>query len=234
MTISYSVVIPAFNAAATLGAAIQSVLAQTLPPRAIIVVDDGSTDETATVALSYGTAVTLVRQANQGPGAATNAGFRRVETPYLATLDSDDVWLPRKIEVQARKFAEESDLVGVFTLARQFAEHEVPDPDSSGPEYRLWTRTTMLLKTDAAREVGDFHDFPGRLGELVDWLGRSRDMGHRHVMVEEVLAMRRVRVGSLSHALDSTRTRGYLVAVHEAIKRRQASRSAAEGTGDRS
>ncbi|MFM7844190.1 MAG: glycosyltransferase family 2 protein, partial [Planctomycetota bacterium] len=131
MTCSYSVVIPAFNAAATLGAAVQSVLAQTLPPHSIIVVDDGSTDETATVALSFGNAVTLVRQPNQGPGAATTAGFRRVETPFVATLDSDDLWLPRKIEVQARRFADDADLVGVFSLARQFAEHELPDPNAA-------------------------------------------------------------------------------------------------------
>lgn len=234
MTCSYSVVIPAFNAAATLGAAVQSVLAQTLPPHSIIVVDDGSTDETATVALSFGNAVTLVRQPNQGPGAATTAGFRRVETPFVATLDSDDLWLPRKIEVQARRFAEDADLVGVFSLVRQFAEHELPDPNAAGPEFRLWTRTTMMLRSDAARQVGDFHDFPGHLGELVDWLSRSRELGHRHVMVEEVLAMRRVRAGSLSHALDSTRARGYLVAVHEALKRRQASRAAAKETGDQS
>ena len=231
MTFSYSVVIPAFNAAATLGDAIRSVLAQTVPPHTVIVVDDGSADETAAIAMACGPPVTLVRQHNQGPGAATTAGFRRVATPYVATLDSDDVWLPRKIEVQSRRLTEEPDVGGVFSLARQFAEHETPDPDAPGPEFRLWTRTTMMLRTDAARQVGDFHDFPGRLGELVDWLGRSRDLGHRHVIVEEVLAMRRVRAGSLSHAIDTARARGYLVAVHEAIKRKQARRVAAGEEG---
>lgn len=222
MTFSYSVVIPAFNAAATLDEAIRSILAQTVPPHAIIVADDGSTDETAATVLAFGPPVTLVQQHNQGPGAATTAGFSRVTTPYVATLDSDDVWLPRKMEVQAQRFAEEDDIVGVFSLARQFAEHETPDPHAPGPEYRLWTRTTMVLRTEAAGQVGAFHDFPGRLGELVDWLSRSRELGHRHVMVEEVLAMRRVRAGSLSYSIDTTRARGYLVAVHEAIRRKRA------------
>jgi len=222
VTFSYSVVIPAFNAAATLGEAIRSILAQTAPPDAIIIADDGSTDETAAVAMAFGPPVTVVRQPNQGPGAATTAGFRQVMTPYVATLDADDVWLPRKMEVQSQRFAADPDLVGVFSLARQFAEHEAPDPSTPGPEYRLWTRTTMVLRTEASRQVGDFNDFPGRLGELVDWLSRSRELGHRHVMVEEVLAMRRVRVGSLSHSIDTARARGYLVAVHEAIRRKRA------------
>ena len=233
MTFSYSVVIPAFNAAATLDEAIRSILSQTVPPHAIIVVDDGSTDETAAVAIAFGPPVILVQQHNQGPGAATTAGFNRVTTPYVATLDSDDVWLPRKIEVQAQRFFDDADLVGVFSLARQFAEHETPDPHAPGPEYRLWTRTTMVLRTEAARQVGAFRDFPGRLGELVDWLSRSRELGHRHVIVEEVLAMRRVRAGSLSHSIDTARARGYLVAVHEAIRRKRARQACEDEEGVR-
>lgn len=118
-----------------------------------------------------------MQQPNQGPGAATTAGFRRVTTPYIATLDSDDIWLPRKMEVQARLFAEDANLVGVFSLARQFAEQETPDPLAPGPEYRLWTRNTMVVRAAAARQVGAFHDFPGRVADLVDWLGRSRKVG---------------------------------------------------------
>ncbi|WP_428031319.1 glycosyltransferase family 2 protein [Ancylobacter sp.] len=230
MSLDYSVVIPAYNAAGTLGEAIRSILAQTLPPDAIIVVDDGSTDDTAAVATAFGSPVTVVRQHNQGPGAATTAGFREVATPYFATLDADDVWLPPKMEVQAARLVGSPDITAAFSLARQFKDGETPDPHV-GPEYRLWTRTTMVLKTESARQVGDFHDFPGRLGELVDWLGRSRDLGHRHVMVEEVLAMRRVRAGSLSHSIDATRARGYLVAVHQAMKRRQARQAGPDDEG---
>ena len=95
-------------------------------------------------------------------------------------------------------------------------------PKPKGTVRRLWTRTTLLFRTEAAREVGDFVDLPGQLGEVIDWLARSRDLGHRHAMVEEILAMRRIRPGSLSSELDADRSRGYLFAVRNAIERRKA------------
>jgi glycosyltransferase involved in cell wall biosynthesis len=221
VTIVYSVVIPAYNAAATIRQALESVLCQTIPPREIIVVDDGSTDETAAVVAGYAGKVTLVSQDNRGPGAATTAGFGRVATPFIATLDADDLWLPRKIARQAARFEDDPGLAGVFTLARLFVDGEVPNGDGNGAVRRLWTRTTLLFRSDAAREVGDFIDLPGRLGEVIDWLARSRDLGQRHAIVEEVLALRRIRHGSLSYGRDSDRSRGYLAAVHAALERKR-------------
>jgi glycosyltransferase involved in cell wall biosynthesis len=221
MTFAYSVVIPAFNASPTIGDAIRSTLSQTRPPEAVIVVDDGSTDDTAAVAAAVRGPIDVIHQDNRGPGAATNAGIRRVATPFFATLDSDDLWLPEKIERQAAVFAAEPDVAGVFTLARLFADGEVPDPNGKGAIRRLWTRTTLLFRTDAARAVGEFTDLPGRLGEVIDWLARSRDLGQRHVMVEEILAMRRIRPGSLSYRADAERSRGYLAAVRDALERKK-------------
>jgi glycosyltransferase involved in cell wall biosynthesis len=229
VTLAYSVVIPAYNASGTIREAIDSVLRQTMRPQEIVVVDDGSTDETAAVVASMAERITVVRQDNAGPGAATTAGLRRVSTPFVATLDADDLWLPGKIARQAARFAEDPGLAAVFTLARLFADGEAPDPDGSGAVRRLWTRTTLLFRTAAAREVGDLVDLPGRLGEVIDWLARSRDLGHRHAMVEEVLALRRIRPGSLSHGRDADRRRGYLVAVHAALERRKRSVTRAEG-----
>jgi glycosyltransferase involved in cell wall biosynthesis len=223
MTFSYSVVIPAYNTAATLGQAVRSVLDQTVRPRAIIVVDDGSTDDTAAAVAGMGRGITVIRQENRGPGAATTAGFGRVATPFVATLDADDLWLPRKIERQAALFGRDPGLAGVFSLARLFADGAEPDPHGEGALRRLWTRTTMLYRTEAAREVGDFVDLPGRLGEVIDWLARGRDLGHRHALVEEVLALRRIRSGSLSYGCDAERSKGYLAAVRAALERKRQS-----------
>jgi glycosyltransferase involved in cell wall biosynthesis len=221
MTFSYSVVIPAFNAAKTIKQAIDSILGQTIPAREIIVVDDGSTDGTAALVGGIAGPITVIRQENRGPGAATTAGFNRVTTPFAATLDADDLWLPQKAARQAACFEADPDVAGVFTLARMFPDGETPDPEGGGAPRRLWTRTTLMFRTDAARAVGDFADLPGRLGEVIDWLARSRDLGQRHVMVEEVLAMRRIRPGSLSYGRDAERSRGYLVAIREAIERKK-------------
>lgn len=222
MPIAYSVVIPAYNAAPTIAETIASVMAQTVPAHDIFVVDDGSTDGTASVVAGLNGPITIINQENQGPGAATTAGFKRVVTPLVATLDADDLWLPMKIARQLATLDDDPGLTGVFSLARLFADGADPDPAGDGAVRRLWTRTTLLFRTAATREVGDLVDLPGRLGEMIDWLARSQELGHRHVMIEEILAMRRVRAGSLSSKLDADRSRGYLLAVHKAFERRKA------------
>jgi glycosyltransferase involved in cell wall biosynthesis len=93
-----AVVIPAYNRARLVAFAIESVLAQTRAPAEIIVVDDGSTDDTAAVAQSFG--ATVLRQSNAGVSAARNAGVRIAKSPWIAFLDSDDLWAANKLEVQ--------------------------------------------------------------------------------------------------------------------------------------
>lgn len=98
----YAVVIPAYRAAATLSHALDSVVAQTLPPRQIVVIDDGSPDgaELARIVAGYGGAVTLLRQDNAGPASARNTGVRATSTPWVAFLDADDSWLTHKMQAQ--------------------------------------------------------------------------------------------------------------------------------------
>jgi glycosyltransferase involved in cell wall biosynthesis len=100
MDSSVSVVIPAFNAAQYIGAAIASALAQSFQPQEVIVVDDGSTDGTAELVRRSWPGVQVLRQANRGSGAARNAGCGAARGEWLAFLDADDQWLPRKLERQ--------------------------------------------------------------------------------------------------------------------------------------
>jgi len=94
------VIIPAHNAGKFLAAAIDSALAQQGVPLRVIVVDDGSTDDTATIARSYGDSVLVVSQANRGLAAARNRGIAESTAPYLAPLDADDVWRSGKLARQ--------------------------------------------------------------------------------------------------------------------------------------
>jgi glycosyltransferase involved in cell wall biosynthesis len=98
-----SVIIPVWNRASEVCHAIDSALAQTLPPFEVIVVDDGSTDETLEVLARYRDRIRALRQDNQGVAAARNAGIAVARGDLLAFLDSDDVWLPRKLELQAAR-----------------------------------------------------------------------------------------------------------------------------------
>lgn len=95
-----SVVIPAWNSAATLPRAIDSVRAQTWTSHEIIVVDDGGTDDSLAVLAGYGDAVRVVSQANGGPASARNRGLREARGAYVAFLDADDHWRPEKLARQ--------------------------------------------------------------------------------------------------------------------------------------
>lgn len=95
-----SVVIPAYNRCGILPRAIRSVLNQTFLPGEIIVIDDGSTDQTAETVRNEFPGVCLVSQAQQGVSTARNHGVNMARLPWIAFLDSDDQWLPRKLEKQ--------------------------------------------------------------------------------------------------------------------------------------
>ena len=93
-----SAIIPAYNAAATAGAAIESVLAQSYREFELIVVNDGSTDTTAEVLRRYGDRIMVIEQANAGAAAARNTGLRAAHGTYIALLDADDLWKPQLLE----------------------------------------------------------------------------------------------------------------------------------------
>lgn len=98
--VKVSVIIPCYNSARYLAEAINSVLAQTVPAHEIIVIDDGSTDGSAGVAMSFAPHVKLIRQPNRGESAARNAGISASSGDWIAFLDSDDVWHPDKLKIQ--------------------------------------------------------------------------------------------------------------------------------------
>lgn len=95
-----SVAIPAYNAADTLAETLRSVVSQTHQALDIVVIDDGSTDETAAVAESFGNRVRLVRQANRGIAWARNASLQAARGEFIALLDADDLCEPERIAVQ--------------------------------------------------------------------------------------------------------------------------------------
>ena len=109
MTHSVSVIIPTYNRIRTLSRALDSVLAQTRTVDEIIVIDDGSTDSTVDLVLGNYPQVTLLQQPNLGVSAARNLGIREATSDWIALLDSDDRWLPTKLEAQFALLEEHPD-----------------------------------------------------------------------------------------------------------------------------
>src|SRR6185369_7640984 len=115
-----SVIIPTYNSARFLTEAIDSVLAQSFKDFEILVIDDGSTDETKAMMQRYGSPVRYIYQANAGVAAARNRGIAESRGKYIAFLDADDAWCARKLETQLNALARNADhraCYSAFTVA---------------------------------------------------------------------------------------------------------------------
>ncbi len=113
---SLSVIVPLFNKAAYIRRALDSIAHQTFGDFEVIIVDDGSTDESDMIACSYPDArFRVVRQENQGPGAARNTGITESTGELIAFLDADDEWLPHHLETAVRAFDQHRSRLASFT-----------------------------------------------------------------------------------------------------------------------
>lgn len=158
-----SVVIPAYNAAHFLPRCLKSVFAQTLKPAEVIVVDDGSVDNTAAMAGELGAKV--VSRANGGLSAARNTGIQSAASGWIALLDADDRWAPEKLERQAACVG--SDTVLVYTGIRIFDDSEIledrPAIDVASAKKMLRYRnpiapSSVLVRRDAVQQGGGFRE----------------------------------------------------------------------------
>jgi len=138
MTPRFSVIIPAYNSATTLARAVDSVLAQSYPAQEIIVIDDGSTDETADIAGRYGDKLRYLRQDNAGVSSARNHGARIAKGDWLTFLDADDWYYPNRLRLHAEWIGEDATL--------DFLTGDYEYRDTTG--YLLWT---SMMQHDAGR-----------------------------------------------------------------------------------
>jgi glycosyltransferase involved in cell wall biosynthesis len=214
-----SAIVPAWNAAERLAATLASITAQTLPADEVIVVDDGSTDATAAVALAAGAHV--LRQARQGPGAALNAGMAASRGDLIGWLDDDDLWAPDKLAVEAAALAADPALDGVFGHVRCFADPGLDDtlyvPEGAQPG---WLSGALLIRRASQDLVGPFD--PAAAGtHFIDWMDRARLLGLCFAMRPETVLYRRIRIGSFSTP-SARRNAAYVRTARSAIARRRA------------
>jgi glycosyltransferase involved in cell wall biosynthesis len=191
-----SVIIPVFNGARYLSEAINSVINQTLGPFEVIIVDDGSTDETPGVATSFGSAIHYDRQLHKGISATLNRGIHLARGELFAFLDADDVWLPHKLQKQVAMLQIQPDLDMVFGYSLYFASPDLDAdaarrlyiPDKPQPAFG---KSAMLIKRASFLKVGLF-DVSWQTGDFVDWFAKSMEADLKSHMLPDVLFKRRV------------------------------------------
>jgi hypothetical protein len=216
---SYAIAIPAYNAERTIAETLDSVLAQTVQPFEIVVLDDGSSDATAAIAGGHPAAPLVISMPNSGCGTATTHAIHATTAPMVATLDADDIWLPEKMACQLARLEASGPKAISFTRARQFRHGEVDQ--SSGLERDSINRSTMVLHRATFDQVGPIIDPPGGAGDMVDWLGRARAAGLNLDVLPKVLMLRRIIEGSMTYGAKEDFHRGYLSVARAAILRRR-------------
>ncbi len=205
-----SVVMPAYNAAATIGEAIESVLAQTMPHWELIVVDDGSTDETAAVVQRYGEQdgrIHLLQQANAGGSAARNSGIAQARFAWLLFLDADDWLLPAHLEKMTAALVQDASLdavhCGWHRVAPDGSRGEArfaPDQPDLFPvfaEQCAFQTNACLVHVSLVTAVSGFDESFQTCQDWDFWQRIARS-GARFGAVAEVLALYRTRPGSVS------------------------------------
>ncbi len=216
--------VPMFNAEQYVGEALDAILSQTTPPAEVLAVDDGSTDGSAAVVASFGSAVRLVSRANGGVSAARNTGFAAASHPWIAVCDNDDVWLPTKLERQVEAVRANPNVGVVFTWLTEFLSPEIP-PESVITRAPMELATgplisTMLAHRHALDAVGPF-DEKQRVGDWIEWYARLIDTDVVAYTVPEVLARRRHHLNNNSNR-EAAHKREMLSVMRAHLERRRA------------
>jgi glycosyltransferase involved in cell wall biosynthesis len=242
-----SVIIPTFNRAQKVSRAISSVLDQTFADFEVIVIDDGSVDETADVLAGFKDRITLISHSeNRGVSAARNTGIKASQSPFISFLDSDDYWLPEKLDTQVRYFRENPDAVACQpeeiwirngVRVNPWKKHIKPSGEIFGRSLKLCvvSPSAVMIRRSIFDEVGLFdEDFPVcedydlwlRIGcrypiHLIDRFLLVKEGGHPDQLSSMLKGMDRFRIKAMIKLLqEGCLNREQTLAVHHELERK--------------
>ena len=195
-----NVVVPVRDGARYLEEALRSIADQTVPPLEVIVVDDGSRDDSARIAERLGARV--IRQDHAGQAAARNRGVDESRGELVAFLDADDTWPRERLERATAALGSEPAVDLVFGHVHEFVSPDLSPaaaarlrPAEAHHPARL--PGTLLARRSALERVGPFST-DWQVGELMEWLLRAREAGLRESMLDEVVLLRRLHDSNTS------------------------------------
>jgi glycosyltransferase involved in cell wall biosynthesis len=242
-----SVIIPTFNRAQKVLRAISSVLSQTFEDFEVIVIDDGSVDETTDVLVQFKDRITLITHSeNLGVSAARNSGIKASRSPLIAFLDSDDYWLPEKLDTQVRYFRENPDAVACQpeeiwvrngVRVNPWKKHIKPSGDIFEQSLKLCvvSPSAVMVRRDLLDEVGLFdedlpvcedYDLWLRIGCrypvcLINTYLLVKEGGHPDQLSSMLKGMDRFRIKAMVKLLDDGRlNKNQTMAVHRELEKK--------------
>jgi glycosyltransferase involved in cell wall biosynthesis len=197
-----SIIVPVHNGGVFVGHAIRSVLAQSYRPIDIVVIDDGSTDDSAGVAERFGDPVRVWRQPNGGPPAARNRGLSLARGPVVGFLDADDLYAPDKLTWQVARLQTHPDRD--IVIGRREYRELVGDDPGAGPVFAHLPDDHLSLQLGCALFRRPVFDRVGPLDETMwfcddwDWFLRARELGVRLLLHHHVVLHQRVHTGNIT------------------------------------
>lgn len=221
--VDVSVVIPAHNAERHICDAVDSALAQAGVTVEVIVAENCSTDRTrAVIEQTYGSSVRIVTESRLGIGHARNAGIRLASGKYVALLDADDIWLPRKLERQVAALEATPGAGLVFCHGHEFYDPGLDQDQRKEfrcrPEpYAFLIPSGLLAARTTFLQIGEFPDMV--VGEFIAWYGWAQWLGVQTSVLPDILVRRRVHACNTTRAAGSAK--GYIQAAKWLMDRRR-------------
>lgn len=213
-----SVIIPVYNREKYISEAVDSVLAQNYNPMELIVVDDGSTDQTRCALKKYQEHIAYIYQKNGGVAGARNTGLKAAKGKFTAFIDSDDVWAPFKLKKQISLFDENPSLEIAIGFTVTF--RNVLSEMKTEQKYFELSLGSALIKPSVFNAIGAF-DEDLKLGEDTDWFLRARENGTSIAIHNDVVSYVRKHSGNITN--DSRMRNYYFFKVLKKVKDRKAS-----------
>lgn len=221
-----SVIIPVYDGESFIRDSINSVISQSYDNWECVVVDDGSTDESAAIIKSF-EQVVYVQQEHQCVAAARNRGVRQASGDYLAFLDADDIWDLDKLKIQVDFMERNLEVDYSVTRHSIFLDHELKElpawvrTERQEAETTAYIPSALLVRRSVFDAVGGF-DETYRIGDDSDWFLRARDAGFRVGILEKNLLYKRVHNRCLTSQTEICR-KELLKSIKASLKRPKSS-----------
>lgn len=195
-----SVIIPVFNAEQFIGEAVENVLSQNYPALEIIIINDGSTDNSEAIIKNLPVDIRYFSQDNCGPSAARNKGIQDASGEFITFLDADDIWHPLKLQIQIDYLQKNHSIMLTLSKINNFVEPGCnihPDKLQSILKNEQINLASLVAHKAVFDQIGGFNPHY-HVSEDFDWITRAKDAGIPMVILPEVLLQRRIHNFNIS------------------------------------
>lgn len=227
-----SVIIPVFNGGKYISEALESVLAQTHENIEIVIVDDGSTDNTSQIAqefMAHNSSMKYVYQENQGLAASRNKGISLSKGDFIAFIDADDIWVEDKLETQIKILLKNPSIEMVSGKVKQFISPEIPVEKHD--EYHFVQDEIQsnligvaLIRKSAFDKYGLF-DPTLRIGQDMQWVLQAKEKELKIEPIPKLVYYRRLHPDNLGRSRSDENYKTRLKILKQAIDQRRRDKS---------